>query len=313
MPSFSPKISLIFLAVLLIVVASGTISIGLSLLLGIAYALVLGNPVQPKTQWASAIVLKTSIVLLGFGLNITEIASTALDGFWVTVITIALALTAGWILGRILKVESKLSFLISSGTAICGGSAIAAVAPAIRAAPSDIIISISIVFLLNSAALLIYPQLGHQLNLSQAEFGLWSALGIHDTSSVVGAAASYGDESLKVATTTKLARSLWIIPLVFVGGFLFKHPQSRFKFPLFILLFIGASVLTTLLKIPQATTSVLSNFAKAGMAVSLFLIGAGFSRETFSALRWNSLWQGVVLWIILSISSLVLVKGTLAF
>jgi len=307
-PKTSPKIATIILFLLVIIVICDWVNIGVSLLLGLGYALLIGNPFREKTQPASALILKISIVIMGFGLNINEIWQTTQDSLLLTVLTITFALVTGLLLGKLLKVESKLSFLIAGGTAICGGSAIAALAPAIQAKQSQLLISISIVFLLNGVGLLIYPELGQYLSLSQAEFGLWSALGIHDTSSVVGAAASYGDQALKVATTTKLARALWIIPLVFIAGFSFKNQQKSAKFPLFILFFIAASILTSFVDFLAPVSEYAPTVAKKGMAISLFLIGAGFTKETLREIKLTALWQGIILWILVSVFSFWMIK-----
>lgn len=308
MARFSERISLIAITLIIFSIAAGWINFSFSLLIGFAYSLVLGNPFQLKTQWVSGHLLKISIVLMGFGLNIVEIWETAKDGFWLTLLTIAFALILGFLIGKLFKVESKLSVLISGGTAICGGSAIAALAPAIQAKPTHILVSISVVFLLNAAGLLTYPYLGQWLELSQIEFGLWSALGIHDTSSVVGAAASYGEASLKVATTTKLARALWIIPLVFLASFAYRHESTATRFPLFILFFLAASLIVSFVPHVNQISDYTTLMAKRGMAISLFLIGAGFSRETLREVKFNALWQGIILWIAVSCASLWLIK-----
>ena len=307
MGNFSAKTSLISLWILLIVVTSGWLGIGLSLLLGIAYALLIGNHFQVKTQWASGLVLKSSIVLLGFTINVNEVYETAKDGFVITLVTIMFALIVGYLIGLLFKVEKPLAFLVSSGTAICGGSAIAAVAPAIKAQPNHVIVSITIVFLLNAAGLLLFPSVGQYLQLTQQEFGLWAALAIHDTSSVVGAASIYGEEALKIATTTKLARALWIIPLVLLASVMFNQNKRSISVPLFIILFIAASIFTSFISLPELVSSWVPTIAKTGMALALFLIGAGFSKQTLSTVQWSALWQGILLWILVSLFSLWLV------
>jgi len=284
-------------------VISGQISITISLLLGLLYSLVIGNPFKLETQKTSALVLKLSVVIMGFSLNIKDIFTTLETGFLITILTIAFAIILGLMIGRLLKVEHKLSFLIAGGTAICGGSAIAALAPAIQAKPNQIFISITIVFMLNAIGLLVYPELGYYLQLNQSEFGLWAALGIHDTSSVVGAAAIYGEEALKVATTNKLARALWIIPLVLMAGIFFKNKQSNSKFPLFILFFVAASLIATFLPTLSFAFEYAPLIAKKGMAISLFLIGAGFTKETLKEIELRALWQGISLWLLVSVFS----------
>ena len=309
MAKISTRISQIAFFFLLIVVASGVVSISASLLLGMGFAVTLGNPFQLKSQWAASSLLKASIVTMGFGLNIKEILETAVDGLLITILSIAFALTCGLLIGKLVNVDKKLSFLITGGTAICGASAIAAFAPAIQARPTHILVSISIVFLLNALALIVYPELGKLLALTQYEFGMWAALGIHDTSSVVGAAASFGEESLKIATTTKLARALWIIPLVFIAAFSFKHKKASTRVPHFILYFIGTSMVASFIPFLAPYTSYAPVIAKKGMAISLFLIGSGFTRETLKTLQWSALLQGIILWILMSIISLWLIKS----
>jgi len=302
------RFSFILLIALGSTVIAGWVNYSLALVLGLAYSLLFGNPFQIRTQWASALILKASVVFMGFGLNISEILSTLQSSFVLTITTIFFALTVGLALGKLLGVENKLSFLIGGGTAICGGSAIAALAPAIQAKPTHLLVSITVVFLLNAVGLLVYPIIGETLSLSQREFALWAALGIHDTSSVVGAAASFGDEALKIATTTKLARALWIIPLVFIAGFAFRHQHGNNKFPLFILFFVLASLGVSFIDALAPLTNLAPTVAKKGMALSLFLIGAGVSKETFSEIKIAPLWQGIILWILVSLFSLWLIR-----
>jgi uncharacterized integral membrane protein (TIGR00698 family) len=311
--------NLVLLFLLLALVVSGYVSIGVSLIIGLVYALLFGNPIRKKTQSASGLILKASIVILGFSFNFIEIFETAKDTFLMTLITIAFALTAGLLLGRLFKVESKLSVLIAGGTAICGGSAIAALSPTIQAKSAQILVAMSVVFLLNALGLIAYPYIGEYLSLSQHEFGLWAALGIHDTSSVVGAASDYGEEALKTATTTKLARALWIIPLVFLAGLHFKSEKKSAGFPVFILYFIGASLIVSGLPLLDSNNQWSSQLlepvahwskwiAKKGMAISLFFIGAGFTRETLKEVRLSALWQGVILWLLVSVFSYWIIK-----
>ncbi|MET1253833.1 YeiH family protein [Aliikangiella maris] len=308
MPVNSPRISISIFTLLIILVFSGYISIALSLLLGVGFALTVGNPFPLKTHWASSIILKSSIVILGLGLNFSDVLQTAKESFNITILSIVFTLVFGYFIGKMFKVEQKLSFLISGGTAICGGSAIAALAPTIRANPNHVIISISIIFLLNALALIIYPVLGEQLGLGEKEFGLWSALGIHDTSSVVGAAASYGEQAMEVATTTKLARALWIVPLVFIAGLFFKQLGKAFTIPPFIILFILATIAAATWPILSELRPVSNLIAKKGMALSLFLIGTSFNQNTLSEIQWRALLQGILLWILVSIFSLWLIK-----
>ncbi len=282
---------------------------GLGLLGGLIFALTLGNPFRNFTEkWAGPI-LKMSVVGLGFGLNLQTLWANTQDGIWLTVSTIAFALSAGLLLGRLLGVDGKLSTLISTGTSICGGSAIAAMSPTIGAGKEQTVISISIVFILNGIALYVYPWLGHFFNLSQQQFGLWAALGIHDTSSVVGAASLYGEEALKIATTTKLVRALWIIPLVLGASVFMSRSQgqkgrARINIPYFIFLFVLASGITTFVPLAAKTTPALVHLAKIGLVLSLLFMGAGFTRELVRTLDLKPMIQAVVLWLLVSSGSL---------
>jgi uncharacterized integral membrane protein (TIGR00698 family) len=248
--------------------------------------------------------LKIAVIGLGFGMNLQETLAVGADGFSLTISTIVLTLTLGFVIGAALKMSRKTSHLIASGTAICGGSAIAAVAPVIKASEKDIAVALGVVFLLNSVALIIFPFIGHQLGLSQYDFGLWSAIAIHDTSSVVGAAHTYGEEALNVATTVKLARALWIIPLSIVSIFLFKGKGKSIKIPWFIFLFIGAIVLNSYAPIPDIFAKSITGGSKLLLVLTLFLIGAGLSVEKIKAAGWKPMILGVSLWVIVSIASL---------
>ena len=249
-------------------------------------ALTLGNPFQIQTTKATRILLRGSIILLGFGMNLTTVVKAGKDGILFTVITIFGTLVLGFAVGRLLKINRKTSDLISAGTAICGGSAIAAVAPTIRADADETSVSLGTVFILNSIALFVFPIIGHALGLTQHQFGVWAAIAIHDTSSVVGAAAKFGDEALQIATTVKLARALWIAPVALLFAIIYRPKQGETKFsqiiPWFIFLFLLATILRTYVpaEIPPSIFESLVMSAKTGLTVTLFLIGAGLSRET---------------------------------
>ncbi len=282
---------------------------GLGLLSGLIFALTLGNPFRSFTQKWAGLILKMSVIGLGFGLDLQTLWANAQDGIWLTISTIVFAMLAGLLLGRLLSVDGKISMLISTGTSICGGSAIAAMSPTIGARQEQTVISISIVFILNGIALYVYPWLGHFFNLSQQQFGLWAALGIHDTSSVVGAASLYGEEALKIATTTKLARALWIVPMVFGAAAYMNRGQdpkgpARINIPYFILLFVLASGITTLVPVAANITPALVLLAKIGLVLSLLLMGAGITRELIRTLDLKPMIQAVVLWLLVSIGSL---------
>jgi uncharacterized integral membrane protein (TIGR00698 family) len=243
-------------------------------------------------------------------MNLTTVVKAGKDGILFAAATIFGTLILGYFVGKLLKINRKTSDLISAGTAICGGSAIAAVAPAIRADTDETSVSLGTIFILNSIALFIFPTIGHALNLSQNQFGVWAAIAIHDTSSVVGAAAKYGSEALQIATTVKLARALWIAPVALLFAFLYrpKHGETKLKeiIPWFVFLFILATVIRTYApsQIPPSLFDSLVMLAKTGLTVTLFLIGASLSRETLKKVGVKPLIQGVVLWVVISLISL---------
>jgi uncharacterized integral membrane protein (TIGR00698 family) len=240
------------------------------------------------------------VVGLGFGMNVHSALQAGKEGILFTVASITGTLLFGTLMGRWLNIEKKTSFLISSGTAICGGSAIAAISPVIKAEEKQISVALGCVFILNSIALFIFPLIGHYLNLSQTQFGLWCAIAIHDTSSVVGAASKYGTHALEVATTVKLARALWIIPVAFLSTFLFKNKSKKVSIPYFIGLFILAMIANTYLPVVMLISPYVINIAKAGLTLTLFLIGAGLSRKVLASVGVKPLLQGVALWIAIS-------------
>lgn len=291
-------------ALLIIISLSGLISSPIALIGGFLFAHFFGHPFLNLNGKAVSWLLKIAVVGLGFGMNLTETVAAGKDGFILTVFSIFATLIVGYGLGRLLKTNRKTSHLISSGTAICGGSAIAAVAPVIRATEKDISIALGVIFLLNSIALILFPLLGSLLELTQHQFGLWSAIAIHDTSSVVGAAHAYGDEALQVATTVKLARALWIIPISILSVFLFKGKGKSVSIPYFIFLFILAIVLNTYLPIPAMVTSGITQVSKSLLVLTLFLIGAGLSIDKIKSAGWKPMILGTSLWIFISITSL---------
>lgn len=302
------RLAAALLALLSLGCLSGLLASSLALIAGIALGLWLGNPVKPQTQKASGLILKIAVVGLGFGLPLDVVLATARDSLALTVATIALALLAGWWLAKLLRVETVLGQLLSAGTAICGGSAIAAVAPVLRAKSETIAVAVAVVFLLNALGLVIFPPLGHWLGLSQQEFGLWAALAIHDTSSVVGAAASYGNEALAVATTAKLARAIWIVPLVLLFGIVNRSRDSQNSFPLFISFFLIASLVRTLVPALAEFAPTITSAARALFALSLLWIGAGITRTTLKNLSLRPLLLAVLLWLILASGSLLAIQ-----
>jgi len=239
-------------------------------------------------------------------MDLQEIIRVGKAGFLYTALGIAATLLLGWLLGRTLRVESNASYLISTGTAICGGSAIAAVAPVLRATEEQIAISLSTVFVLNSIALWLFPPIGAHLHLSQAQFGLWAALAIHDTSSVVGAAAKYGMAALAIATTVKLARALWIVPVT-LSAAIIKKNKAKIPWPWFIAFFCLAAVLNTYVRAGGSLYAMLFKLGRIGLTVTLFLIGAGVSRQTIRQVGFRPLLQGTVLWLIVATLTLLLI------
>ncbi len=286
---------------------SGFVSSPIALVGGFLFSYFLGHPFLSLNAKAVNWLLKIAVVGLGFGMNLEETLNAGKEGFILTVFSITATLILGYFIGRLLKMDRKASHLISSGTAICGGSAIAAVAPVIKASEKDISISLGVIFLLNSIALIVFPPLGHFFGLTQHQFGLWSAIAIHDTSSVVGAAYTYGEEALKVATTVKLARALWIIPLSILSVFLFKGKGKSVKIPYFIFLFILAIIINSYFAIPAVITEGITGVSKSLLVLTLFLIGAGLSLDKIKAAGWKPMILGVSLWIFISISSILVI------
>ncbi|MCC6826229.1 MAG: putative sulfate exporter family transporter [Acidobacteria bacterium] len=281
----------------------------LALALGLVCALAFGNPFPQIQGKPTKYLLQASVVLLGFGMDIFAVLKAGREGVVFAVATIVGTLLLGTLLGRLLGVERKTSALISAGTAICGGSAIAAVGPAIDADNDEMTVSIGTVFILNSLALFIFPAFGHFFTMSQEQFGMWSAVAIHDTSSVVGAASSYGDAALAIATTVKLARALWIAPVALIFAYLFHDRSSgkkaKFAMPWFIVLFLAATVVRSIApaKLPPSIFDSLVNLAKAGFVLTLFFIGASLSRDVIRKVGVGPLVEGIALWIAISITA----------
>jgi len=291
----------------LVVAASGLISTPLALLAGLIYGLSFAHPYHADSKKLSAFLLQASIVGLGFGMNLQEVVRAGRSGFAYTAVSITCAMLLGLGIGRLFKVQPIPSLLISVGTAICGGSAIAAVGPVVNAGEEEMAVSLGTVFVLNSVALFLFPVIGYALRLTQSQFGLWSALAIHDTSSVVGATAKYGSEALMIGTTIKLARALWIVPLTIAVAIL-KKTKSRVQWPWFILLFCLAAVANTYLPWFGWLYPKLSALGKTGLTVTLYLIGTGISRSTLKEVGVRPLLQGILLWAIVAISSLLLIR-----
>jgi uncharacterized integral membrane protein (TIGR00698 family) len=283
----------------------------IALALGLALALTIGHPFPQRNAKMTKILLQASVVGLGFGMNLQKVVEAGRTGLVFTIATIAGTLVLGYLAGRAMKVDGKTAHLISSGTAICGGSAIAAVGPVVEASDEQMSVSLATVFILNSVALFLFPPIGHALGLTQQQFGVWAAIAIHDTSSVVGAAAKYGAEALQIATTVKLTRALWIVPLTLATAFFFKRQKAaKLTIPWFILGFVVASIVRTYLP-TLAPWDVLVHLAKIGLTVTLFLIGAGLSRRSLANVGVRPLVLGVFLWVVISCVSLYAVLGFL--
>jgi uncharacterized integral membrane protein (TIGR00698 family) len=305
-----PKI--LFIAGLLLSF-SGFISPPLALTLGIFFGLSFPHPYINESRGIARTLLQGSVVALGFGMNLHEVLKAGRSGFLYTALGITFALLLGLAIGKLLRVRGNSSFLITAGTAICGGSAIAAVGPILQANEEEMAVSLGTVFILNSVALLIFPAIGGALHLSQTQFGLWAALAIHDTSSVVGATAKYGTQALVIGTTVKLARALWIVPLALATAAI-KHNRSRIQFPWFILFFLLAAVINTYVSAFSRVTPSLFTLGRLGLTATLFLIGSGISRSTLKEVGWRPLLQGVLLWLAVGLTSLYFIRtGFISF
>jgi len=300
----------------LLISATGVVSPPVALVGGIAFGFAVEHPLRTESAKLAGLLLRASVVALGFGMNLAEVVRAGRTGFLYTAISITSAMILGLLLGKLLKVGGKASYLITVGTAICGGSAIAAVAPITDASEEEISVSMGTVFLLNSVALLLFPPIGHWLHLDQNQFGLWAALAIHDTSSVVGAAAAYGAQALQVGTTVKLARALWIVPVSLLTAAVMARLAARqgkakaagakgqVKMPWFIVLFCVAAALSTYLPRFHTSFAALNHLGKLGLTATLFLIGTSLSKQTLKQVGARPLVQGVLLWMVVGSASL---------
>ena len=280
-----------------------------ALFLGLAFALMCGQAYPKFNKKISKYLLQYSVVGLGFGMNLHAALASGKEGMEFTIISVIGTLLIGGFLGRnCLKVSRNSSYLISSGTAICGGSAIAAVGPVLKAKDEEMSVALGTIFILNAIALFIFPFIGHVLNMGQYEFGTWAAIAIHDTSSVVGAGAAYGEEALQVATTIKLTRALWIIPLAFITSLIFKSKGKKMYVPWFILFFVLAMIFNTYVldrsEIGMKLGAFINDFARKMLTITLFFIGASLSRDVLKTVGFKPLLQGVLLWIVISIATL---------
>lgn len=287
-----------------ILCCTSIISAPVALLLGLLVAQFVGHPWIHLNHKATHLLLQVSVVGLGFGMNAHTALEAGRTGFGVTVASIIATLGAGILLGKWLKVDKRTAFLIASGTAICGGSAIAAVAPAIDAKDKQISVALGTVFMLNAVSLFIFPVIGHWLGMGQQSFGTWAAIAIHDTSSVVGAGSKYGPQALEVATTVKLARALWIIPVSLIASFAFRKKGQKLHIPWFIGLFLLAMLGNTFIPAVQNISLYATGIAKAGLTLTLFLIGSGLSKEVLRSVGVRPMVQGIITWVLTASATL---------
>ena len=307
----------IFLFLLFCCIVFPFISAPIALVIGLLVAFVMGNPFIDMNKKATTLLLQVSVVCLGFNMNFEHAMQAGKEGFLFTIGTIALTLFCGWLIGKKLKIDDNISMLISNGTAICGGSAIAAIGPIIKANAQQMSVALGTIFILNSIALLIFPSLGHFFNMNDQQFGTWCAIAIHDTSSVVGAASNFSKEALSVATTIKLERALWIIPVSLITAY-FQKSTGKIKIPYFIFYFIIAILVSTYLPvyIPVLKNKIGDNtlftwlflLGRKGLVITLFLIGSGLSINAIKQVGWRPIVQGVLLWLIIGSVSLLVIK-----
>lgn len=305
----NPTISRTAFAVVALACLTPWLSPPVALALGLALGLTLGNPWPKQTAKGTKLLLQASVVGLGFGMNMDAVIRAGTQGVGFTIATIAGTLILGAVIGWAMSIPRRTTHLIASGTAICGGSAIAAVGPVMGASDEEMSVSLGTVFILNAVALFVFPPLGAALGLTQAQFGIWSAVAIHDTSSVVGAAAKYGAEALQIATTVKLTRALWIIPLALGTAFAVHRRAAKVTIPWFIVLFFGAAAVRTWVDNPMGLFDHVVWAARRGLTLTLFLIGAGLTLPKLKAVGARPLLLGVALWIVVSIATLVAVRS----
>ncbi len=280
----------------------------LALVAGLVFGAIASHPYPGESKQVSKYLLQAAVVGLGFGMNLHQVLRAGRSGFLYTAVGITFALVVGTIIATLVGVERRAAFLISTGTAICGGSAIAAVGPVVGATEDEMSVSLGTIFLLNSVALLTFPAIGAALKLSQSQFGLWAALAIHDTSSVVGACAKYGAAALAVGTTVKLARALWIVPIT-VATAIRTGSKTRIQWPWFILFFCLAAMANTYLLAGLPVYHLLSSLGKLMLIFTLFLIGATLSPAALRKVGPRPLIQGVLLWIIVGVASLMAIRA----
>lgn len=283
----------------------------IALFIGLFYALVFNKPYPKFNKKASKYLLQSSVVGLGFGMNVTEALKSGGNGMLFTIASVVGVMIIGVVVGRMMHINRKTSYLISSGTAICGGSAIAAVGPTLKADEDEMAVSLGVIFILNAIALFIFPPIGHFFELNEIQFGTWAAIAIHDTSSVVGAGEAYGQLALQTATLIKLTRALWIIPLAIVTMFIFRDNSKKISIPWFIFLFIIAMLINTYCNLSDELTSSIAWLAKKGLILTLFFIGASLSLATIKHIGIKPLILATILWFIIGVGSFIVVISTI--
>ncbi len=305
----------ILFIVLLLVTLLPQVTPAIALFMGLALALVAGQAYPKFAKKTSKYLLQASVVGLGFGMNLHESLASGKEGMLFTIVSVVVVMVIGFFVGKWLRVDRKTAYLISSGTAICGGSAIAAVAPVVKANDNQMSVSLGTIFVLNAIALFIFPPIGHWLGMTQEQFGEWAAIAIHDTSSVVGAGEAFDrsyfpdaeGKALQIATLIKCTRALWIIPLALVTTFIFKEKNSKIYIPWFIFLFVLAMIANTYIALPTQVIGSLVWLAKKGLTVTLFLIGSGLSVDVLRSVGIKPMIQGILLWIVIALLSLAVI------
>ena len=288
------------------------VSAPIALLMGLVFALSLPNPYPKFNKKTSKYLLQVAVVCLGFNMNLQESLKSGSEGMLFTVVSVVGVMCLGVLIGYYMHLNRKTSYLIASGTAICGGSAIAAVGPVLKADENEMAVSLGVIFILNSIALFIFQPMGHMLQMSQEQFGTWAAIAIHDTSSVVGAGEIYGEVAMKTATLIKLTRALWIIPLAIATMFIFRDKSSKISIPWFIFIFVLAMVANTYIPLPEWFTTTMNWIARRGMVLTLFCIGASLSLASIKSVGVKPLLQAVILWVVISVLSLFVVLETIS-
>ena len=287
------------------------VSPAVALFAGLVFAFVCDMPFPKFNKKSSKYLLQASVVGLGFGMNFVTAMKSGSEGMLFTVVSVIGVMCFGIMIGYWLHLQRKTAYLISAGTAICGGSAIAAVGPVLKANENEMAVSLGVIFILNAIALFIFPPIGHFFEMSQQQFGIWAAIAIHDTSSVVGAGQAYGSEACEIATLVKCTRALWIIPMAFVTMLIFRDKTSKISIPWFIFLFVGAMLVNTYCGIPKVVSSTIVYIAKKLLIVTLFFIGASLSIKMIKSVGGTPLVLAVLLWIIIGVSSFFVVMATI--